>query len=91
MLNQPATTYDWRAGLPKGFSVANVYNKVGFSYVIDDEETEEGHWDTYDDAAIVEFEEAGRHFAITVLTGNISPWNIKNLGTIIETNILENL
>ena len=32
-LNQPVTTYNWRQGLPSGFSArVNVYNKVGWNW-----------------------------------------------------------
>ena len=31
-LNQPITEYNWRQGLPSGFSSAKVYNKVGWDW-----------------------------------------------------------
>ena len=52
MLVQPSTTYNWRQGLPSGFSKANVYNKVGWDYNPDG-----GYWNIYHDTAIVEFPE----------------------------------
>ena len=82
-LNQPVTTYDWRQGLPSGFSVAKVYNKVGWDYDLDG-----NHWNLYHDAAIVEFPEADRHFAVVAMTNFISPHQIKRLGTMIEESFL---
>ena len=79
-LNQPETTYDWRQGLPSGFSdKVNVYNKVGWSY-----NEEEGVWDVYHDAAIVEFPEKNRHFIIVVMTNKVPFQQIRKLGTMIE-------
>lgn len=93
MLNQPATkidttiTYNWRQGLPSGFSqYANVYDKVGWAW----NETNKT-WDTYADAAIVEFPEQGRHYTIVILTSGITSRNaapIANLGTRIEDAVL---
>ena len=52
-LNQPETEYNWRQGLPSGFSDwVNVYNKVGWDFNED-----ENYWNIYHDAAIVEFPE----------------------------------
>ena len=82
-LNQPVTTYDWRQGLPSGFSVAKVYNKVGWDYNLDG-----NYWNLYHDAAIVEFPEADRHFAVVAMTNFISPHQIKRLGTMIEESFL---
>lgn len=80
-LNQPETTYDWRQGLPSGFSGrANVYNKVGWSY-----NEEEGAWDVYHDAAIVEFPEKNRHFIVVVMTNKVPFQQIRKLGTMIES------
>ncbi|MBQ6510892.1 serine hydrolase [Candidatus Saccharibacteria bacterium] len=83
MLNQPATTYDWRQGLPKGFSAANVYNKVGWSY--DGE-----RWTIYNDAAIVEFPDLDRHYIVVALTRNTSNRKLVELGQKIEQTILAN-
>ncbi len=84
MLNQPTTTYNWRQGLPSGFSEAKVYNKVGWSY-----NTEENHWSTYNDAAIVEFTNLKRHYIIVVLTRNTSHKKLIKLGQLIEQKVLE--
>ena len=79
-LNQPVTEYDWRQGLPKGFSIANVYNKVGWDYNVDGK-----YWNTYHDAAIVEFPEEDRHFIVVVMTSHVSFSKISNLGSMIES------
>lgn len=84
-LNQPATTYDWRQGLPSGFTVANVYNKVGWNY-----DPDAGKWDLYHDAAIVEFPEDDRHFVVIVMTNDLSFTAIRRLGADIEAYYLEN-
>ena len=79
-LNQPVTEYDWRQGLPSGFSDAvNVYNKVGWAY------NDEGEvWDIYNDAAIIEFPEKDRHFIVVVMTNKVPYQQIRKLGTMIE-------
>ncbi len=66
-LNQPITTYNWRQGLPSGFSdTVNVYNKVGWEYSPD------AHgWLIYDDAAVVDFPDADRTFVIVVMTNGV--------------------
>lgn len=79
-LNQPKTTYDWRQGLPSGFSdEVNVYNKVGWDYNAD-----AGYWNIYHDTAIVEFPEKDRHFIVTVMTNKVPYQKIRDLGTMIE-------
>ena len=81
-LNQPKTTYDWRQGLPSGFSSATVYNKVGWSYNPDG-----GYWDIYHDTAIVKFkmpDNTTRDFIVTVMTNKIDFKYIKNFGTMLE-------
>lgn len=90
MLNQPPTAvedgiiYDWRMGLPKGFKTAKVYNKVGWLRSSDDR-----YWKTYNDAAIVEFPEQGRHYAIVVLTNDLrSASSLGRLGTLIEAAVI---
>ena len=81
MLNQPITTYNWRQGLPSGFSEAvNVYNKVGWLY-------NGRSWDIYHDAAIVEFPEQDRHFIVVVMTNNISFTKIRDLATRLENAV----
>lgn len=78
-LNQPATEYDWRQGLPAGFTRAKVYNKVGWDY------NDEGKiWNTYNDAAIVEIPESNRHFAVVVMTSSSQYQDIKKLGSSLE-------
>ena len=78
-LNQPITTYNWRQGLPSGFSdKTKVYNKVGWAY-----NAAKGYWDIYHDAAVIETE-SGRHFIVVVMTNRVSYTTIKNLGTEIE-------
>ena len=66
-LNQPITTYNWRQGLPSGFSdTVNVYNKVGWEYSPDVH-----GWLIYDDAAVVDFPDADRTFVIVVMTNGV--------------------
>ena len=77
-LNQPVTTYDWRQGLPSGFSAGvNVYNKVGWDW-------NGKSWNVYHDAAIVEFPELGRHFIVIVMTNQVPYQKIRELGGMIE-------
>ena len=93
MLNQPptkidaTTTYNWRQGLPFGFSnQAKVYDKVGWAW-----NPESNLWSTYADAAIIEFPEQNRHYTVVVLTSNLpgrTAAAITNLGTRIEDAIL---
>lgn len=93
MLNQPATevepgtTYNWRQGLPSGFSKqVNVYDKVGWAWDVDNKA-----WTTYADAAIVDFAEQNRHYIIVVLTSGLpdrTAKTIANLGARIEDAIL---
>lgn len=81
MLNQPVTTYDWRQGLPSGFHTAKVYNKVGWN-------SDNDQWKNFNDAAIVEFPEQNRHYAIVVLSENLDPKYLSSLGQMLETAIL---
>ena len=79
-LNQPKTTYDWRRGLPKGFSdKVDVYNKVGWEYDADNK-----YWKIYDDAAIVVFKNENRHFIVVEMTSRVALERIVELGTVIE-------
>ena len=78
-LNQPITTYNWRQGLPSGFSRANVYNKVGWDF-----NPSINNWNIYHDAAIVEFPEENRHFIVVVMTNRVSHLKIKEFGTNLE-------
>ena len=81
-LNQPATTYNWRQGLPSGFTEANVYNKVGWDWNGE-------YWNVYHDAAIVEFPEEDRHFIVVVMTNHVSYQDIARLGGMIEETFLQ--
>ena len=84
MLNQPITTYDWRQGLPEGFNVAKVYDKVGWNYT-------GSYWSIYNDVAFVEFPEQNRHYIIVVLTEGIrshTPTPMIELGQAIEQAVL---
>lgn len=77
-LHQPATEYDWRQGLPSGFSDGvNVYNKVGWDW-------NGAFWNVYHDAAIVEFPEENRHFIVVVMTSQVPFQKISELGSMIE-------
>ena len=77
-LNQPVTTYDWRQGLPSGFSEqVNVYNKVGWNW-------NGSYWTIYDDAAIIDFTEKDRHFIVVVMTSGVNFQQIRNFGSRIE-------
>ncbi len=78
-LNQPVTSYNWRQGLPSGFTRANVYNKVGWDY-----NPNGGYWNIYHDAAIVEFPEDERHFIIVVMTNRVPYQQITRFGQMIE-------
>ena len=82
-LNQPATTYNWRQGLPSGFNEANVYDKVGWDF-----NANTGTWETYHDAAIVEFPTINRHFIIVVMTSHVAFEEISKLGSLIEKKVL---
>ncbi|MBR2766873.1 serine hydrolase [Candidatus Saccharibacteria bacterium] len=82
-LNQPPTTYDWRQGLPSGFTKANVYNKVGWDYNPDARV-----WNIYHDAAIVEFSDLNRHFIVVVMTNRVPFQKITALGKMIEDKVL---
>ncbi len=86
-LNQPVTEYDWRQGLPSGFSPkANIYNKVGWDY-----DSDKSRWNIYHDAAIIEFPEDNRHFIVVVMTNYVSNRDIARLGTMIENQyVLKN-
>ncbi len=82
MLNQPATTYNWRQGLPAGFTTAEVYNKVGWNYT-------GSYWSIYNDVAFLVFPEQDRHYIMVVLTENFPTYApITALGTIVENAIL---
>lgn len=81
MLNQPPTTYDWRQGLPSGFKVATVYNKVGWN-------SDNGHWTTFNDVAIIDFPEQNRHYIVAILTSDINPENIGRFGQMLENAII---
>lgn len=90
LLNQPPTkvseedTYDWRQGLPSGFSeTVKVYDKVGWSWA-------EDYWSIYNDAAIVEFPDLNRHYIIVLLTTDLHedpPLSLQKLGAELESAI----
>lgn len=89
MLNQPPTaidsetTYDWRQGLPAGFSnQVKVYDKVGWDW-------DETHWNIYADAAILDFTNLDRHYTAVVLTADFpSTTKITQLGRAIEAAVI---
>ena len=86
-LNQPKTTYEWRQGLPSGFSRAAVYNKVGWAY-----NAEGKYWNIYHDAAIVKFplkDGTTRDFIVVVMTNKIDFKNIRKFGTMLETEFYQ--
>ncbi|MBR3139027.1 serine hydrolase [Candidatus Saccharibacteria bacterium] len=74
-LHQPVTTYNWRQGLPSGFTRADVYNKVGWDYNPDGK-----YWNIYHDTAIVVFPEEERHFIITIMTNKVPFQKITEFG-----------
>ena len=79
-LNQPTTTYNWRQGLPSGFTTAaKVYNKVGWNYSPDARA-----WTIYDDAAIVEFPAENRHFIVVVMSSYVPYQQISRFGSEFE-------
>lgn len=90
MLNQPPTStsthplYDWRQGLPAGFSnQVNVYNKVGW-----DRNYDTNRWNIYADAAIIDFVELKHQYTVVVLTSNLSDYKkITRLGQMIEETV----
>lgn len=85
-LNQPKTIYDWRQGLPRGFSVANVYNKVGWDF-----NPNGNYWNIYHDAAIVEYPDADRHFLVVVMSKRLAFEQIRRLGQEIENLVLTSI
>ncbi|MDO4742050.1 MAG: serine hydrolase [Candidatus Saccharibacteria bacterium] len=84
-LNQPTiNNHDWRKGLPSGFSErVKVYNKVGWEY-------NDGKLLVYNDAAIVEFADEGRHFIVVVMTDQVPINNIREFGAKLEEAFYEN-
>lgn len=86
MLNQPATTYDWRQGLPSGFTAdaAKVYNKVGWAW-----NRTYSYWEVYDDAAIIDFVEQNRHYIVVIMTSYLPDATpLVNLGSALEATVL---
>ena len=86
-LNQPATEYDWRQGLPKGFSKATVYDKVGWDF-----DPDENVWNIYHDAAIVKFplgDGTTRNFIVVVMTNKVDYKNVRKLGTMLENEFYQ--
>lgn len=84
-LIQPPTTYNWRQGLPSGFTQAKVYNKVGWDYNPDGK-----YWNIYHDAAIVEFPDSNRHYIVVVMSNRLPFQNIRQLGANIEKHFIAN-
>lgn len=72
-LNQP---YAYRKGLPSGFTMAAVYNKVGFG-------TDEAGVSVYNDAAMVETAGGGRYIVV-VMTTQTDYMTIRALGALLE-------
>ena len=84
-LNQPATTYNWRQGLPSGFSdLVKVYNKVGWNY-----DADRKIWEIYDDAAIVSFTNENRNYIVVVMTNGIHYSQIRKFATQFEAKFYE--
>ncbi len=82
MLNQPATTDDWRQGLPSGFKVAKVYDKVGWEFNV-------SRWKIYNDAAIINFPEQNKNYIVVILTENLPNASyLAQLGQMLETAVL---
>ena len=88
-LNQPTTEYNWRQGLPSGFSEkVDVYNKVGWDW-------NGKSWNIYNDAAILNFRDEGRQFIVVVMTSGVRYQQIRDFGAQIEKafydqNVLKN-
>lgn len=90
MLNQPPTkvsadiTYDWRQGLPTGFSESvKVYDKVGWEW-------SGSQWNIYADAAFLEFPAQNRHYSLVVITSGIknrTPYELQSLAHALEDAI----
>ncbi len=83
---EPGTIYDWRQGLPAGFSEAvNVYNKVGWNWT--------GQvWTAYADVGFLDFREQNRHYAFAVLTSGLTDPttnSLVQLGQMLETAITQ--
>lgn len=82
MLHQPETTYDWRQGLPAGFRIAEVYDKVGWNW-------NGRSWDIYDDAAFVVFPELNRHYIVVIMTSGLPTYQpLVDLGALLESAVL---
>ena len=88
-LNQPKTSYDWRQGLPSGFTKASVYNKVGWEY-----NSDKKYWNIYHDTAIVKFpleDGTTRDYIVTVMTNKVDFKYIKNLGKLLEEHFTKSI
>ena len=86
-LVQPPTIYNWRQGLPSGFSeVANVYNKVGWDFNPDG-----NYWNIYHDAAIIEYPANDRHFVVIVMTNRIPFQRIREFGNTVDNVVIDSL
>ena len=88
-LNQPVTEYDWRQGLPRGFSKASVYDKVGWEYNPGGK-----YWNIYHDAAILKFpleDGTTRDYIVVVMTNKIDYKDIRKLGAELESKFYEEI
>jgi hypothetical protein len=65
----------YRRGLPSGFTVSTVYNKVGWNELVE-----------WHDSAIVELTD-GRKLIVAVMSENVGYTNISKLGTEIEKSL----
>lgn len=82
MLNQPATTYNWRQALPAGFQTAAVYAKVGWNYT-------GSYWSVYAEAALLDFPD--RHYTLVVLTSGLPTYTpLTDLGRQLENYVIMN-
>lgn len=72
-LNQ---SYTYRKGLPSGFSMARVYNKVGWG------------GSNYNDAAMVEFGN-GQRYIVVVMTDGVGYTALTELGRMLEKTMLK--
>ncbi len=77
-------SWNYRKGLPSGFTTATVYDKTGFGYG-------SGGVNVYNDAAMVEFLTGSgvRHYIVVAMTTNPTSYSLlTKLGTMLETAIL---
>lgn len=90
MLNQPpspgqdGTIYNWRQGLPAGFSSqVDVYDKVGW------ESNGQNGWNIFADAAILDFTTLDHTYTMVVLTKDLTTHTkISQLGQMVEQAVV---